>query len=48
LYVPSTNPSWRKEVPGGGEIYYNSHAARPSVRLCHGGVLFWMVDAIKH
>ncbi len=42
-------PTHCKEVPGGGAaIYYNSHAARPGIWLCHGGVLFWMVDAFKH
>jgi hypothetical protein len=45
--VPSTNPS-RRGSWGGAAIYYNSHAARPGVWLCHGGVLFWMVDAFKH
>jgi hypothetical protein len=42
-------PNHREEVPGGGgAIYYNSHATRPGIRLWHGGVFFWMVDAFKH
>ncbi len=43
-------PTHREEVPGGGQLFITiaMPIPRPSVRLCHGGVLFWMVDAFKH
>ncbi len=38
----------RDKISGGGAaIYQHRHAARPSVRLCHGGVLFFE-DWIPH
>ncbi len=47
-FICALNQPIAKRFLGGAAIYYNSHAARPGVWLCHGSVLFWMENAFKH
>jgi len=40
-FVCHVNQPIVMRLPGAGGCWYRSHAARPGIRLCHGGGLFW-------